>query len=557
MFNSVLKFLHSLVGKICPNGSRISQLTERNHALETEVQELKEQNCALSTKVRAFTTENQKLRGEIQDLKAEIRSMSERVSALEKENQEISAQNIALSQENALKDAQINALKERLGQNSKNSSKPPSSDGYAKPAPKNRKIRSGKKQGGQKGHPGSHLEIPHAPDAVEAHLPCACQNCPHLAECHLAGHFQCVDKRYVVDVQVKTRVTEHRIFEPAYCHCGKKGLIGQFPDGIKAYVQYGDSVTVLAGLLNTYGAVSINRIHVILGSLMGTSLSTGTISGMVARCAQKVGSVMDEVKKLLIQNDVNHFDETGVRVNGRLYWVHNTSSTNYTYQTVHKKRGQEGMEDNGVLGNFNGVAVHDCWSPYWKFDSITHAVCGAHLLRELEGVQENAPDHSWPSQFSNLLIRMKRQKEQDIGYQKQEASAYHTHKFSKEYDRIIQLAETECPAPQEPAVKKRGRVKKGKERSLIERLKRYKDEVCCFFRRFFVPFDNNQAERDVRNTKTKSKVSGCFRTEEGAKDYCAVTSYISTGQKHGISAFDALNAAFSGDARIVIEKSLA
>ena len=220
--------------------------------------------------------------------------------------------------------------------------------------------------------------------------------------------------------------------------------------------------------------------------------------------------------------------------------VHNASQANYTFQTVNKKRGQEGIDANGVIGKSKDIAVHDCWGSYFKYTNVTHAVCCAHLLRELAGIQEREPTHKWTEEFAGLLLRMKAKKERDITQGKQAASNYHLHKFSREYDRILKLADTECPLPPEPTEKKKGRKKKGKERALIERLFELKEEVCRFFTLYYVPFDNNQAERDIRNTKTKSKVSGCFRTEEGAQDYCDITSYLNTAKKHGMDAITAL-----------------
>ena len=344
-------------------------------------------------------------------------------------------------------------------------------------------------------------------------------------------------------------MTEHQTLQPTYCPFQETELTAHFPDKIRGYIQYGDSVTVLVGLLSTYGAL----LHVILSSLMGVHLSTGTLVSMVTRCSEKVGSVMQDIQELLKQSEVTHFDETGVRVKGRLYWVHNSSTGDYTYQTIHEKRGQEGIDDNGVISASSGVAVHDCWGPYWKYNNVTHAICGAHLLRELEGVFENAPEHTWAPDFQGLLLRMKKQKEKDEANGHEKAGVYHLHKFAKEYSRIIADANAQCPLPPESTDKKRGRKKKGKERSLIERLTMFRDEVCRFFLDYRVPFDNNQAERDLRNCKTKTKVSGCFRSKEGAQDYLKISSFISTAKKRGISAFNALKAAFCGLAKIVIE----
>ena len=375
----------------------------------------------------------------------------------------------------------IRELQRQLNQNSQNSSKPPSSDGFNKPKPQSQRQKSGKKQGGQKGHPGSHMSIPHEPDEYSKHLPKKCLSCPRLNECVMSGKvFTCGEKRYEVNAVITTRVTEHQSIQVASCPCTGEALAGEFPEGIRAYVQYGDSVSVLAGLLSTYGAVSTMRIHVLLGSLLGISLSTGTITSMVSKCAQKVGGTLETIKSMLIGSKVANFDETGTDVNGKTIWVHNSSTSDLTYQTI----------------------------------NITHAVCNGHLLRELTGVEQYSPGHMWAPGFKTLLRSMKKARDKAVVKGKTELSYYHLHKFDTEYDRLMMMANEECPLSPDPLKKKKGRKKKGKERSLIERLMALKASVCLFIRDFDVPFDNNQAERDVRNVKTKTKVSGCFRNRK-------------------------------------------
>lgn len=448
----------------------------------------------------------------------------------------------------------IKELQQQLNQNSQNSSKPPSSDGFNKPKPQSLRQKSGKKPGGQKGHLGSHMSIPHEPDEFNKHLPKKCLTCSHLNECVTNGKvFTCGEKRYEVNAVITTKVTEHQSVHVAVCPCTGESLSGEFPEGIRAYVQYGDSVSVLAGLLSTYGAVSSMRIHVLLGSLLGVSLSTGTITSMISKCAQKIGSTLETIKSMLAGAKVANFDETGTDVNGKTIWVHNSSTPELTYQTINAKHGQIGMDDNGVLPEFNGIAVHDCWSPYWKYGDVTHAVCNAHLLRELTGIEQYSPEHKWATEFKTLLRSMKKARDKARDKGKTELSYYYLRKFDTEYDRLMKMADEECPLPPDPTQKKKGRKKKGKERSLIERLMALKASVCLFIRNFDVPFDNNQAERDVRNVKTKTKVSGCFRTERGAQDYLDIMSYISTGRKHGVSAYEALTATFAENAEIVLQ----
>lgn len=474
----------------------------------------------------------------------QIERKQETISKLEEENAALTATVRELQEV-------IKELRRQLGQDSHNSSKPPSSDGFKKPRRKSQRKKSGRKPGGQVCHRGAHMEIPHQADEEKQHLPEKCQDCPHLLDCLSSGTvFQCGEKRYEVDAVITTRVTEHQTMKACACPLGYEGLKGQFPENVKAYVQYGSSITVLAGLLSTYGAVSTERIHVLLGSLLGVSLSTGTITSMVSRCAEKVGEPLKEIKKLLIKSDVVHFDETGIDVNGKTLWVHNASTDQLTYQTLSKKRGQAGMDEGGILPNFSGTGVHDCWMSYWKYDAMTHAVCNAHLLRELTAMEEYSPAHKWAPTFKTLLLDMKSAKEKAEEQGLQQINVDHLQQFITQYDQILALADQECP---DPTIGQNQRHKKGKERSLIERLRRLKDSVCLFIRNFAVSFDNNQAERDVRNVKTKDKVAGCFRSETGAKNYLDLMSYISTGKKHGVNAFDALTAAFSGNAFIVLQ----
>lgn len=480
--------------------------------------------------------------------------MFELGNALIQQNKQQIEQNERLSASIESLQSTIKELRRQLGQNSNNSSKPPSSDGYRKPKPKSLREKSGKKPGGQKGHSGVHMSVPHKADKVEQHIPAKCSTCPNLSCCIASGKvFACGEKRYVVEALVTTMVIEHQSLKAVACPNGEKKLKGEFPENVKAYVQYGNSFTVMAGLLSTTGAVSLNRIQTLLRAMFDISLSQGTISSMVERCATMVSPVMEQVKEYLKNTDRANFDETGVRTKGKLYWVHNSSNDKFTYQTINKKRGSEGIEANGIASSFKGIAVHDCWSSYWNFDNIgKHAVCGAHLLRELNGVIDNEKDHSWAERFKKLLLDMKKSKETAIAKGLKELEKQILEKFDRKYDLIMYLANKECPPPAPIEKKGRGRIKKGKTRSLIERLVKLKDSVCLFIKDFAAPFDNNLAERDLRNIKTKSKVSGCFRSENGAQNYLTVMSYLGTARKHGINSFQALTEAFKGNSQIIL-----
>ena len=438
----------------------------------------------------------------------------------------------------------IAELQEQLNKNSRNSSMPPSSDGYKKPAPKSLRKPSGKKVGGQKGHKGQTLKITAESDTVLPHMPSVCSGCPRYEQCCKTA--STVETRRVADASVKIRVTAHEAKEICCPLCGKE-LRGTFPEDVKAPIQYGETMQALVVAFNTVGAVSVSRIHDLFGNVFGIPLSTGTIHNMIHQCAEKLSDTMDAIRDHIKGLAVAHFDETGCRVNGRLHWVHVASNQDSTYLYLSGKRGQHGMKEGKVLPDFHGIAIHDCWSAYWKYD-MKHGVCCAHLLRELNGAEKNHPTQKWPKAFWNLLLKMKAAKDEAILSGLDQLEADVIEKFDRTYDRIIKKAYRENPV-QKNASGRRGRPKRGKILSLIDRLRGLKESVCLFVKNFAVPFDNNQAERDLRMIKVKAKVSGCFRTEEGATDFLKIMSYTGTAKKQGVNPFHAILLALSGQAR--------
>ena len=473
------------------------------------------------------------------------------VRFLMKQNEEQSARIAELSAEIASLNQTIRELKEQINKNSKNSSKPPSSDGLKKPAVnKNKSLResSGKKQGAQEGHDGVHLSVISDPDHIENHMHSDCTGCPHRAECLSKACIK--ETRHEVDAVVTVDVTAHNAIEVRECplHGGVK--TGSFPENIKATVQYGKNLQAMVVAFNIVGAVSINRTHEILSSVFNIPLATGTIKNMVTRCAESLKDTYERIRLKMIMLGLIHCDETGSRVDGKTCWVHVASDQDYTYLTINQKRGQIGMDAADVLPHARGIIVHDCWGSYWKYQDVTHAICCAHLLRELNGVIENHPEQTWAVRFKKLLLDMKKVRDKALLSDKDEVSYYHRHKFDMEYDAIIKTAYEENPLPETPA-KKRGRKKKSKVLNLICRLENYKESVCLFIKNLCVPFDNNQAERDLRMVKVKTKVSGCFRSEEGAQEYLTIMSYIGSARKHGINAFTAIREALNGNPDII------
>jgi transposase len=438
----------------------------------------------------------------------------------------------------------IQELKEQLNKNSKNSSKPPSSDGFKKPAPKSLRKPSDKKIGGQEGHQGTYLSVISDPNEIVKHMPSACEGCPHYKMCK--GTACVAEKRHVIDAVVTVNVVEHQLLEIPICMLHGDTRKGSFPNDVKATVQYGENLQALSVALNTVGAVSVKRTHEILSGVFNIPLATGTISNMVKRCADAVSETVNRIKQKVSGSGLGHFDETGTRVDKKLWWVHDASNCEFTYLDISPKRGYLGMEQCGVLPLFHGIAMHDCWASYWSYEDCQHAVCCAHLLRELTGIVENHPEQKWASAFIDLLTEMKKVKDKAVEAGKETLSYYHYHKFDKRYDELIKQAREENPLPV-TTEKKRGRKKKkGKILALVERLDKYKASVCLFIHNFMVPFDNNQAEHDIRMIKVKTKVSGCFRSEEGARDYLKIMSYVGTAHKQGHNAYDAIRKAVSG-----------
>jgi len=331
-------------------------------------------------------------------------------------------------------------------------------------------------------------------------------------------------------------------------HGGER--LGNFPKDIKATVQYGKNLQALVVALNTVGAVSVNRTHEILSSVFNIPLATGTIKNMVTRCAGLLSDTYEQIRKKMAALGLIHCDETGTRADGKTWWVHNASDSLFTFLSINRKRGWLGMNDAGILPEFRGIVVHDCWGSYWKYTDCIHAVCCAHLLRELNGIEENHPEQTWVKEFKELLLEMKKVKDKAVEQEKEAVSYYHLHKYDKRYDEIIKKAYEENPLP-ESTGKKRGRKKKTKVLNLVSRLENYKESVCLFIKNLCVPFDNNQAERDLRMIKVKTKVSGCFRSEEGAQEYLTIMSYIGTAHKHGINGYKAIREALLGNPDII------
>nr|MDQ3061235.1 IS66 family transposase [Pseudomonadota bacterium] len=433
---------------------------------------------------------------------------------------------------------QLVELRARLDGTSRNSSRPPSSDGLSKAPvdPKKRSLRkrSGRKQGGQEGHPGARLEPVLAPDERVEHRPQRCECC----QADLAGaeSLQGGESRQVFDLPegALLRVVEH-VAEQRRCGCGHVSS-GEFPAGVGAPTQYGPGVRALGVYLSVFQHLPYDRAARALGDIAGASVSTGTLSSWVQAAADGLCDFDERLRELLTAAPVAHFDETGARIAGRLGWVHSASTDTLTRYTAHARRGSEAINDAGILPGFEGVAVHDGWAPYRNYPDCEHGLCNVHHLRELEAAAEAG--HSWPLAMSCLLLDTKTLVKQARGASQDRLTADALNELADSYQMIIAMGHDEHP--------KIAAGKRAKAHNLLLRLERYEPDVLRFAHDLRVPFGNNQAEQDIRMVKLQQKISGCWRTADGAQRFLAIRGYISTARKNGLGALDVLGQLAAG-----------
>ncbi|MGH3861154.1 IS66 family transposase [Actinokineospora sp.] len=436
--------------------------------------------------------------------------------------------------------ATVVELKARLAMNSRNSSKPPSSDGYAKPAPKSRRARSGKKPGKQPGGPGRHLAQLEDPDATRTHVPERCGGCgADLGDAVVVG----AARRQVFDLPpVALFCTEHRA-ERRRCACGSE-TTAPFPPDATAPTCYGPALRAYVCYLVTRQHIPIARVAELLRDAYGASVSTGTIVAMVEEGAAMLEEFLVHVKDRLARSDVVHADETGLRVNAALAWVHSASTTGLTLYHLDDKRGTAAMDAMGVIEHLTGVLVHDGWAPYRNYTDVDHALCNAHHLRELDAAA-GTDGQPWAADMAGLLCDAY---QQVLGAKTDGHSALTADELGRiraDYRAIIAAGHEANPAPAPTG--KRGRPKRTKAANLLLRLDVHADDILRFSTDFRVPFDNNLSERDIRMVKVHQKVSGGFRSTGGAEAFLALRSYLSTAAKHGVNLLDVLQRLFDAN----------
>lgn len=456
---------------------------------------------------------------------------------------------VVLTEENAaLRDRldrmaeQIAELQRRLGQSPRNSSKPPSSEGYAKPPPRSRREVTDRPSGGQPGHEGRTLRQVASPDERVVHAPTSCSGCgASLVDAPVTS----VEARQVFDLpEIALRVVEHAL-EHRRCRCGQTTMAA-VPAGVGAPAQYGSGLRGLATYLLVAQHLPLARTAELLAELLAAPVSEGTLAAWYAAAADGLEEFDRALVERLTDAGVLGADETGIRVDGRLVWVHAARTEALTRYTVSAKRGIEAMTAAGVLPALgtDTVLVHDFWAPYWNL-TVVHAVCGAHLLRELTAAAEVDGQAGWAGAIDRLLCEINRTTvaARDAGADALAPALLAG--YRRRYDMLITAGWAANP---DHATGDRGKRRRPTHVNLLDRLDTHRDEVLRFAADLRVPFTNNGSEQDVRPLKIRMKIAGCLRSMAGAEAFCRLRSYLSTARKQGQPAFAALRKLHEGSA---------
>jgi transposase len=465
---------------------------------------------------------------------------------LRQENKRLKQENQELRERLAAAEAKIKQLVELLSQNSRNSNWPSSHDkGHRKPKPKSLRQKTERKAGGQKGHQGHTLEFNSEPDVIKTHRPAQCQHCHTPLTDDVAASE--VVKRQVFDLPPLRFVTTEHQAETVLCPCCGEATTADFPADITNPVQYGSQVKRLAVYLRSEQFIPYERSRQMMADLFELPISTGSLQNFVQTGAEQVKSATAAIKTAVTEAETAHADETGFYINGQRHWLHTVSTPALTYFAPHRYRGQVATDEIGILPHFMGVLVHDAWATYFKYKLLLHALCNAHHLRDLTALVEN-DQQQWAALMICFLLAAKQQVDEAQADGQSGLPPEQIERIHQLYDAIVVLGLAENPLPEaNPPPVKRGRRKKTKARNLVERFDKHKDDILRFVHDFKVPFDNNLAERDIRMMKVQQKISGCFRSWEGAEQFCHLRSYISTIRKQGLNVWEALGSLFDDD----------
>jgi len=441
--------------------------------------------------------------------------------------------------------AQNQQLQARLAKDSHNSSKPPASDPIGRKRPRSQRRRSGKKPGGQLGHPGETLRLVATPDELVEHRPAVCMTCqtPLDQTAPVAGY----ERRQVHELPpVRLLIREHRALH-VRCPACEQVSVASFPAEAPSRAQYGPRLRALAGYLVEHQLIPYARVRELFADLFGAHVSLGTLTRWVQQGAETLRPVEEQIKAALRRAPVLHVDETSVRRAGTLAWAHVSCTarlTHYAIHAIHAKRGTEATDAIGILPGYRGVSVHDGWKPYRTYTQCRHALCNIHHLRELTFLEEQH-QQAWATDLKALLLEMKAVVEQARARGDPRLPEAERRAFVVRYEELLALGLVAHPPP-ERRPGQRGRVKHSPACNLLERLVMGKDEVLAFLDDVTIPFDNNQAEQDLRMLKVQQKIAGSFRAESGSDAFARIRGYCASLRKQGVALLAALQTVFVG-----------
>lgn len=512
-----------------------SQLYEMIEVEEERVQKLiARATAAHLKKIEQLSLRLSRLEAELSNRIGQVHQLNRTIKELNKQLRESRQQTLLARQ----------AHLAHLLKNSQNSSRPPSTDPHKRT--KSLREQSGKKVGGQPGHRGTTLGLVVKPDRFVIHAPEACSLCgSDLRGSDVTG----TERRQVHDLPPqKMEVTEHQVQTKVCSRCETKNK-AQFPRGVNAPVQYGQRVRSVGAYLIGYQLLPYDRCAEAMSDLFGCHLSPGTLATLLKQCAGELVEPLMLIKEGLGESAVLGVDETNLRVSKRQDWVHVSATDQLTLLVHAKRRGTPAIESIGLLPRYEGVVVHDGFSAYEQYRQCRHAQCNAHILRELNYVIETSKPQ-WAMEMKMLLLEIKVAVEKARERGRKKLGPRWQAEFLRKYEENIEAAKHLYGTLQ----RKKGRAKKPQAaesviraaaRKLACRLDAKREEILRFMQDFSVPFDNNQSERDLRMLKVKQKISGCFRTDKGAEEWCHLRSYISTMKKQGEGVMETIKSVFA------------
>lgn len=350
------------------------------------------------------------------------------------------------------------------------------------------------------------------------------------------------ERRTKIDI-VFEKVIEHVDAEIKHCPTCAETVKAQFPSDMSGPLQYGSGLKAYIINMLVCQMVSLNRVQKLVHALIGVTIAEATMLSYIMLLHKALESWEIASREKLLQYKAINVDETSLRVDKKNTWIHVYSSGDITLKFLHPKRGKQAIDDFNIIPRYGGSIIHDCWASYLSYDNCGHGLCGSHLLRELTfAVESNS--YSWAANIKRLL--QKTCKNVSVSKTKTLTAKEYAN-LQKRYRNIITRGEKELPPIPEKSNGKRGKIAKSDAHNLWERLKEHESSVLLFARDPYVSFTNNRAEQDLRMSKVKQKISGCFRSFKHAAAYCRISSYLQTMGNKGYNPLIAIQMALAGE----------